>query len=143
MDVCGIPCAAAHPKPASGFGVGIGIMIAFFCAIGIGAFYFVGGKAENFFVAGRSLPLFVITLTLASQSIDSNALLGNADLSYKYHFYDGAVLPIGLGLSLIINGIFLAHKVNEELVLIHTAPVGRVRVRCTILGLAQVVAVVD
>ena len=117
MDVCGIPCPAAHPKPASGFGVGIGIMIAFFCAIGLGAFYFVGGKAENFFVAGRSLPLFVVTLTLASQSIDSNALLGNADLSYKYHFYDGAVLPIGLGLSLILNGIFLAHKVNEELVL--------------------------
>ena len=24
-------------------------------------------------------------------------LLGNADLSYKYHFFDGAVLPIGLG----------------------------------------------
>ena len=112
-----IPCPAAHPKPASGFGMGIGIMIAFFCAIGLGAFYFVGGKAENFFVAGRSLPLFVVTLTLASQSIDSNALLGNADLSYKYHFYDGAVLPIGLGLSLILNGIFLAHKVNEELVL--------------------------
>ena len=116
-DICGIPCPATHPKPPSGFGIGIGIMIAFFCAIGLAAFYFVGGKAENFFVAGRSLPLFVVTLTLASQSIDSNALLGNADLSYKYHFYDGAVLPIGLGLSLILNGIFLAHKVNEELVL--------------------------
>lgn len=117
MDVCGIPCPAEHPKPASSYGIGIGILVAFFCAIGISAFYFVGGKAENFFVAGRSLPLFVVTMTLASQSIDSNALLGNADLSYKYHFFDGAVLPIGLGLSLIINGVALAHHINNELVL--------------------------
>ena len=117
MDVCGIPCPAVHPKPDEAFGVGIGILVAFFCLIGISAFYFVGGKAENFFVAGRSLPLFVVTMTLASQSIDSNALLGNADLSYKYHFFDGAVLPIGLGLSLIINGVALAHHINNELVL--------------------------
>jgi Na+/proline symporter len=117
MDVCGIPCPAEHPKPDGAFAIGIGIMVAFFCAIGIGAFYFVGGKAENFFVAGRSLPLFVVTMTLASQSIDSNALLGNADLSYKYHLFDGAVLPIGLGLSLIINGVALAHHINNEVVL--------------------------
>lgn len=41
-------------------------------------------QVENFFVGGRTLPLFVITLTLASQSIDSNATLGNADLAYKF-----------------------------------------------------------
>ena len=116
-DICGLPCPAAHPDPASGFAIGIGIMVLIFCGIGIAAFYFVGGKAENFFVAGRSLPLYVVVLTLASQSIDSNALLGNADLSYKFHFFDGAVLPIGLGLSLILNGIFFAHHINNELVL--------------------------
>jgi Na+/proline symporter len=31
--------------------------------------------------------------------------------------YDGAVIPIGLGLSLIINGIFLATHINKEHVL--------------------------
>lgn len=41
-------------------------------------------QVENFFVGGRDLPLFVIVLTLASQSIDSNATLGNADLAYKF-----------------------------------------------------------
>jgi Na+/proline symporter len=35
------------------------------------------------------------------------------DLSYKYHFFDGAVLPIGLGLSLILNGVFLARHMNK------------------------------
>lgn len=41
-------------------------------------------QVDNFFVGGRNLPLFVVTLTLASQSIDSNATLGNADLAYKF-----------------------------------------------------------
>ena len=32
----------------------------------------------------------------------------------QYDFYDGAVIPIGLGLSLILNSIFLAHHINRE-----------------------------
>ena len=46
----------------------------------------------------------MVTATLASQSLDSNAALGNIDLGYKYHWWDGAALPIGLGLSLVLNG---------------------------------------
>lgn len=53
-------------------------------------------------------------MTLGAQSVDSNSLLGNVDLSYKYHFFDGAVIPIGLGLSLILNAIFFAGKINAE-----------------------------
>ena len=82
--------------------------------IGVATLFLVQGKAENFFVAGRSLPLWIICFTLASQSIDSNALLGNVDLSYKYQFWDGAVLPIGLGTSLILNGVLLAGKINRD-----------------------------
>eukprot|EP00951_Prasinocladus_malaysianus_P013696 scaffold103927_cov47-Prasinocladus_malaysianus.AAC.1 len=72
------------------------------------------GEAANFFVAGKSLPLSVAALTLASQSLDSNALLGNAELSYRYHFFDGAALPIGLGLSLLLNAAFLARHINRS-----------------------------
>ena len=86
MDVCQIPCPAEVPKPADSFGIGVICVVVLFCCIGIGTVYFVGGKAKNFFVAGRTLPLPVVILTLASQSIDSNALLGNADLSYKFAF---------------------------------------------------------
>ena len=53
-------------------------------------------------------------MTLGAQSVDSNSLLGNVDLSYRYHFFDGAVIPIGLGLSLILNGLLLAGKINAE-----------------------------
>ena len=46
--------------------------------------------------------------------MDSNSLLGNVDLSYKIAFYDGAAIPIGLGLSLFLNAIFLARHVNKD-----------------------------
>ena len=97
-----------------GFGIAVMCAIGLFVVVGFASYFVVKGKSENYFVAGRSLPLWVVTATLASQSLDSNAILGNADLSYKYHFFDGAVLPIGLGLSLILNGLFLASKINED-----------------------------
>ena len=37
--------------------------------------------------------------------------------SYKYHFWDGAVIPIGLGMSLILNAIFFAGKINDDFAL--------------------------
>lgn len=30
-------------------------------------------------------------------------------------YWDGAVLPIGLGLSLVINGLFIARHINKVL----------------------------
>ena len=98
----------------AGFGIAIVIAIVISFLIGFATLFLVQGEAENFFVAGRSLPLWIVAMTLGAQSIDSNAILGNADLSYKFHFYDGAVLPIGLGLSLILNGLFLARHINNE-----------------------------
>ncbi|CAB9519598.1 affinity choline transporter 1 [Seminavis robusta] len=113
-DVCAIPCPEPVSDPAVGFSVAIIAAIAVSFLIGMATLFLVQGKAENFFVAGRSLPLWIVSMTLGAQSIDSNALLGNVDLSYKYHFWDGAVLPIGLGLSLILNGVFLAGHINKD-----------------------------
>ncbi|KAL7464244.1 hypothetical protein ACHAXS_004588 [Conticribra weissflogii] len=113
-SVCGLGCAEDTPPPAKGFGIAVMVAIAFFVVVGFASVFVIKGKSENFFVAGRSLPLWVITATLASQSIDSNALLGCATLSYKYHFWDGACLPVGLGCSLILNAIFLARHINRD-----------------------------
>eukprot|EP00971_Amphidinium_carterae_P210269 4171867-Amphidinium_carterae.1 len=70
-------------------------------------------EVKNFFVAGRSLPLGVVFATLGSQLFDSSSALGNLDLGYAYHWWDGAVFPLGLGLSLVLNGIFFARPLNE------------------------------
>lgn len=97
-----------------GYGIGVAVAIAISFLIGLATFFVVHGEAENYFVAGHSLPLWIVAMTLGAQSVDSNSLLGNVDLSYKYSFYDGAAIPIGLGLSLLLNGAFLAHHINRE-----------------------------
>lgn len=117
MD-CGIPCpvgdeARMAPSEMGGFQAAV-LTFMFVCAVlGAIAFFFVGKDSSRFFVGGRNLNIFVVTATLASQSLDSNAALGNIDLGYFYHWWDGACLPIGLGLSLVLNGIFFAKPLNE------------------------------
>ena len=101
----------------SGYGIAVIVFVVFSFLIGISTFIFVKGQTVNFFVAGRSLPLWIVSLTLTAQAIDSNALLGNVDLAFRYSFYDGAVIPIGLGVSLILNGLFLAHHINKDAVM--------------------------
>ena len=82
--------------------------------LGILTIFLVKDDATNFFLAGKSLPLWIVAFTLGAQSIDSNAILGNVTNSFRFHFFDGFVLPAGLGLSLILNGIFLAPHMNKE-----------------------------
>lgn len=89
------------------------ILISLTIILGALTFFLVRSRASSFFVASRSLPLPIIALTLAAQSIDSNALLGNVDLSFKFHLFDGLVIPLGLSLSLLLNAIFLAGPINR------------------------------
>ena len=100
-----------------GYGIAVIVAVILLFIVGVSVYSLVRGSADNFFVAGRSLPLCVVSITLASQALDSNALLGNVDLSYKNGFWAGVVLPVGLALSLTLNGIFLADKVHAEHVL--------------------------
>ena len=69
-----------------GYGIAIIIFIIASCIIGLTSYIFVRGKTTNYFVAGRALPLWVVCITLAAQGLDSNAVLGNADLSYKVSY---------------------------------------------------------
>jgi Na+/proline symporter len=83
----------------------------------VATIFVVKGDHKNFFVAGRNLPLFVIVCTLGSQCFDASSALGNLDLGYTYHWWDGGAFPIGLGMSLVLNGIFFAKPLNEMQVL--------------------------
>lgn len=114
QDVCGLACPVPTPEASKGYGIAVAVSIVISFLVGISALIMVRGKSVNFFVAGRSLPLWIVAVTLTAASVDSNCLLGNVDLSYRYSFYDGAVLPIGLAISLFLNGIFLAHHINKD-----------------------------
>lgn len=81
--------------------------------IGIWASKRVRGDSVNFLVAGRGLTLPLAAATLMAQSVDSNATLGNTDLSAEFGFWAGAALPVGLSLCLFLTGTFLAKPMNR------------------------------
>jgi hypothetical protein len=90
QDVCGMKCPEDVDPPHPGFGFAALAFVLFSLILGITcAWCFLDSNALQFFVAGRTLPLFVTTMTLACQAIDSNAILGNVDLSYRNSFWDG------------------------------------------------------
>ncbi|PSP85547.1 sodium:solute symporter [Halobacteriales archaeon QS_6_64_34] len=73
----------------------------------------VNGDSINYIVAGRGLILPLAAATLMAQSLDSNATLGNTDLTASFGFWAGASLPIGLALCLFITGLFFAKPMNR------------------------------
>lgn len=81
--------------------------------IGVWASQQIKGDSENFLVAGRGLALPLAGATLMAQSVDSNATLGNTDLSAEFGFWAGAALPVGLSLCLLLTGLFLAKPMNR------------------------------
>jgi SSS family solute:Na+ symporter len=72
----------------------------------------VDGDSTNFLVAGRSLMLPLSAAGLMGQAVDSNATLGNTDLSAAFGFWAGVSLPFGLGICLLLTGIFFAARMN-------------------------------
>ncbi|PSN19247.1 sodium:solute symporter [filamentous cyanobacterium CCP5] len=81
--------------------------------IGVWASKQVKGDSVNFLVAGRGLVLPLAAATLMAQSVDSNATLGNTDLSATFGFWAGASLPVGLALCLFLTGLFYAKPLNR------------------------------
>ena len=81
--------------------------------IGVWASQQIKGDSVNFLVAGRGLALPLAAATLMAQSVDSNATLGNTDLSAEFGFWAGASLPIGLALCLFLTGLFYAKPMNR------------------------------
>ncbi len=92
---------------------GVIAFLALTLAIGLWAATRIKGDSENYLVAGRGLTLPLAAATLMAQSVDSNATLGNTDLSSQFGFWAGAALPIGLALCLFLTGVFFAKPMNR------------------------------
>lgn len=95
------------------FSWGIVVFLLGTLGIGVWASKQIKGDSVNFLVAGRGLALPLAAATLMAQSVDSNATLGNTDLSSEFGFWAGAALPIGLSLCLLLTGLFLAKPMNR------------------------------
>lgn len=74
-------------------GVAIGVLLV--VSVGLAVARKVDGDSRNFLVAGRSLALPLSAAGLMGQAVDSNATLGNTDLSYAFGFWAGQAFRWG------------------------------------------------
>jgi len=89
------------------------IFMAVSLAIGLYTYTQVQGSSKRYTVCGKSMPFLVVGTALAAQAIDGNATLGNTSLTYATGFWAGAAIPLGLALSLLVVGRFLAGPLNK------------------------------
>lgn len=85
--------------------------------IGLHASARISGKVRNFYVAGNIIPSWVIAVSLIGQAIDSGSSLGNATNAMADGFWAGAVLPAGIGVSLLVIGVFFAEPLHRMRIL--------------------------
>lgn len=89
------------------------IFIAISLSIGLYTYTQVRGSSVRYTVCEKSMPFFVIGTALLAQAVDGNATLGNTSLTYSSGVWTGAVIPIGLAISLFLVGRFLAAPLNQ------------------------------
>ena len=70
------------------------------------------GTASEFMVAGRNLPLWLATLTMAATWIDGGYLLGTTQGTYSESLAIGIQGGMFFGISLLLGGVFFAHKMR-------------------------------
>lgn len=91
---------------------GVAIFLLILTISGVVSARRVRGDCSNYLVAGRALPAVLVTAVLIAQPVDSNATIGNADLSAAFGFWAGAALPIGLAVCLVLMGLFFAKRMR-------------------------------
>lgn len=92
---------------------GVGLTVLLVLAVGITVARKVDGDSANFLVAGRQLGLPLVAVALTTAAVDSNATVGNTDLSSAFGFWAGASLALGLAVCLLLCGLFLARPMNQ------------------------------
>ena len=89
------------------------IFMAISLAIGLYTYTQVRGSSERFTVCEKSLPFIVVGTTLMAQAVDGNATLGAVSITYTGTVWAGFMISLGLALSLVVVGRFLAAPLNR------------------------------
>jgi solute:Na+ symporter, SSS family len=92
---------------------GVGLSVLLILVVGIIVARKVDGDSANYLVAGRSLGVPLVAVSITAAAVDSNATVGNTDLSASFGFWAGASLAIGLAIALLLTGLFLAKPMNS------------------------------
>ena len=92
------------------FGVALTVLVVL--VVGIAVARKIDGDSVNYLVAGRRLGVPLVAVSLTAAAVDSNATVGNTDLTATFGFWSGASLAIGLAICLLLSGLFLARRMN-------------------------------
>jgi high affinity choline transporter 7 len=71
------------------------------------------GTAEDLLVAGRSMPVWLATLTMTATWVDGGYLLGTAEGTFKSSLALGLQGGLCFGLSLILGGLVFARRMRQ------------------------------
>lgn len=92
---------------------GVGLSVLAVVLVGIVVARKVDGDSANYLVAGRRLGTPLVAASLMAAAVDSNATVGNTDLTASFGFWSGASLALGLAICLLLTGLFLARPMNR------------------------------
>lgn len=92
---------------------GVSLTVLAVLVVGIAVARKIDGDSANYLVAGRRLGVPLVSVSLTAAAVDSNATVGNTDLTSQFGFWAGASLAIGLAICLLLAGIFLARPMNR------------------------------
>jgi Na+/proline symporter len=94
----------------------VALMYAAFLVVGwLAARKVKQASASELILAGRAMPLWIATMTMTATWVDGGYLLGTAEGAFKP---DGGILSgiqggLCFGISLILGGLFFAHKMRR------------------------------
>lgn len=94
-------------------GIGVIVALVVFLGAGFATYFLVKSSGKRFIIAGKQLPFFLVGTMLLAQSLDANATMGNAALTYTAGFWAGFVLPLGLAICLFVVGTWFAKPLNR------------------------------
>ena len=86
----------------------LGLVLYGLLMLGVSLFFMMRvKKPADYLVAGRGLPTFILTGTIAATCIGTGVVLGGSGLAYR-HGWAGCAYPIGLGIGTLLAGIMFA-----------------------------------
>jgi len=89
------------------------IFMAISLAIGLYTYTKVRGSSINYTVCDKSLPFIVVGTALMAQAVDGNSTLGAVSITYTGSVWAGLMISVGLALSLVVVGKYLAAPLNR------------------------------
>ncbi len=88
--------------------IATGLVIYAFLMLGVSLFWMARvKKAADYLVAGRGLPVWVLTGTITATCIGTGVVIGASGLAYR-DGWAGCAYPIGLGLGTLLTGLWYA-----------------------------------